>query len=49
MLYLKNMEIKIENLEIPQKGLEKIIILKTRWCDYFDSDDYFHNNPYLHH
>ena len=44
---LKNMEIKIENLEIPQKGLEKIIILKTRWCDYFDSDDYFHNNPYL--
>ena len=41
------MEIKIENLEIPQKGLEKIIILKTRWCDYFDSDDYFHNNPYL--
>lgn len=45
--FLKNMEIKIENLEIPQKGLEKIIILKTRWCDYFDSDDYFHNNPYL--
>ena len=45
--YLKNRKIKIEDLEIPKNGLEKIIILKTCWCDYFDSDDYFHNNPYL--
>ena len=44
---LANREIKIEDLEIPQNGLEKIIILKTNWCDYFNSDDYFHNNPYL--
>lgn len=45
--FLKNKEIKIEDVEIPEKGLEKIIILKTMWCDYFDSDDYFHKNPYL--
>ncbi len=44
---LTNREIKIEDLEIPQNGLEKIIILKTSWCDYFNSEDYFHNNPYL--
>ena len=44
---LTNREIKIEDLEIPQNGLEKIIILKTMWCDYFNSEDYFHNNPYL--
>ena len=45
--FLKNKEIKIDDIKLPKKGIEKIIILKTRWCDYFDSDDYFHNNPYL--
>ena len=45
--FLKNKEIKIDDIKLPKKGIEKIIILKTSWCDYFNSEDYFHNNPYL--
>lgn len=37
-------EISAQKLENP---LEKIIILKTSWCDNWDEDTYFTNNPYL--
>ena len=40
----KEKEIFIEKFENP---LEKIIILKTSWCNNWDSDDYFTDNPYL--
>ncbi|WP_409201084.1 cyclase family protein [Methanobrevibacter sp. DSM 116169] len=37
-------EIHIEKVKNP---LEKIVIIKTSWCDNFNSDEYFTNNPYL--
>lgn len=49
ILHMKNnnkKEISIEDINI-ENQLEKIIIINTGWFNYFNSSEYFYENPYL--
>jgi len=37
----------ISGVQETKNELEKIIILKTRWCDNWGSENYFTENPYI--